>query len=230
MPPSPHKLTVLFDVDGTLVDSNDLHARAWVDAFAEAGITVEFAAVRRCIGMGGDKLMPAVSGLAEDSPQGASIAERRGAIFRERYLHDVKAFPGAADLVAAVKGSGLHAVAASSAKKEELTPLLRIAGADWLMDAKTSSDDADASKPEPDIVHAALARVKARPHDAILIGDTPYDVEAATRAGVEAIAFRSGGWGDADLGGAIAIYDGAWTLLEQFDRSALGVRARSGLN
>ena len=213
--------TILFDVDGTLVDSNDLHAHAWVEAFAEAGTAVKFAAVRRCIGMGGDKLMPAVSNISADSPAGTAIAERRGKIFRERYLPDVKAFPGAAELVAAVKEKGLHAVAASSAKEEELKHLLAIAGAEWLMDAKTSSDDADASKPEPDIIHAALARVKARPEEAIMIGDTPYDVEAATRAGVASIAFRSGGWTDADLRGAIAIYDGAWALLEQLDRSPL---------
>jgi phosphoglycolate phosphatase-like HAD superfamily hydrolase len=201
-----------------------------VDAFAAGGITVPFDIVRRCIGMGGDKLMPTVSGISEDSPLGASIAERRGKIFRERYLPDIKAFPRAADLVAAIKSIGLTAVAASSAKQEELTPLLEIAGAAWLMDAKTSSDDADASKPDPDIIHAALQRAKARPQGAVMIGDTPYDIEAAARAGVPCIAFRSGGWRDGDLRGAMAIYDGAWALLEQFDRSPLGVREPSGIN
>jgi HAD superfamily hydrolase (TIGR01509 family) len=218
---------VLFDVDGTLVDSNDQHARAWVDAFTEAGIVIPFERVRRCIGMGGDKLMPEVSGLTEDSARGSAIAKRRGEIFRERYLSSVQPFPGAADLVAAVKRAGLKAVAASSAQEQELKPLLAIAGAEWLMDAATSSDDADASKPDPDIIHAALSRVAAAPCEALMVGDTPYDIEAAARAGVRTVAFRSGGWNDTELRDAIAIYAGARDLLDQFDRSPLGVRRAS---
>ena len=212
---------VLFDVDGTLVDSNDAHAHAWVKAFADSGITVEFAHVRRCIGMGGDKLMPEVSGLKDDSPLGSQIAKRRGEIFTTEFLPKIRPFRDAARLVATVKDLGLTAVAASSAKKDELKPLLEIAGADGLMDAATSSDDAEESKPDPDIIQAALKRAKAAPAEAIMIGDTPYDVEAALRASVATIAFRSGGWSDADLAGAIAIYDGPWDLLEQLDQSPL---------
>ena len=215
---------VLFDVDGTLVDSNDAHASAWVRAFAEHGITVDPVSVRRSIGMGGDKLMPAVSDLQEDSPLGEKIAARRGAIFKTEFLPELEAFPGARDLVAAIKQRGYTAVAASSAAKEELAPLLKIAGADGLMDAETSSDDADQSKPAPDIVHAALQRAKAAPHEAIMIGDTPYDIEAARRAGVPAIAFRSGGWSDDDLKGAIAIYDGPRALLDAISDSPLEPR------
>ena len=213
---------VLFDVDGTLVDSNDAHASAWVKAFAEHGVTVDPVSVRRGIGMGGDKLMPAVSDLQEDSSLGEKIAARRGAIFKTEFLPKLEAFPGARDLVAAIKQRGYTAVAASSAAKEELVPLLEIAGADWLMDAETSSDDADQSKPAPDIVHAALQQAKAAPAEAIMIGDTPYDVAAARSAGVRIIAFRSGGWLDPDLAGAIEIYDGAWDLLARLDRSLLG--------
>jgi HAD superfamily hydrolase (TIGR01509 family) len=213
--------TVLFDVDGTLVDSNDAHARAWVDAFAEFGVTVDYAQVRRSIGMGGDKLMPEVSRLREDTPKGKAISERRREIFKEKYLPRIKAFPGARDLVAALKERGLTLVAASSAKKDELKPLLAIAGADVLLDAATSSDDAEESKPDPDIVEAALKQAKARPADAIMIGDTPYDVEAATRAGVRIVGFRCGGWGDADLRGAIAVYDGPADLLARLEQSPL---------
>jgi HAD superfamily hydrolase (TIGR01509 family) len=212
---------VLFDVDGTLVDSNDAHAHAWVKAFTEAGITVDFAHVRRCIGMGGDKLMPEVSGLAEDSPSGAKIAKRRGEIFTSEFLPKIQPFADAGRLVAAAKRLGLAVVAASSAKKEELDALLEIAGADRLMDAATSSDDAEESKPDPDIIQAALKRARAKPPEAIMIGDTPYDVEAARRAGVGIIAFRSGGWNDADLAGAIAIYDGPSDLVQQLDESPL---------
>jgi HAD superfamily hydrolase (TIGR01509 family) len=171
--------------------------------------------------MGGDKLMPAVSDLTEDSPRGARVASRRRDIFKEKYLPRVKALPGARDLVAAVKARGLTAVAASSAKKDELKPLLQIAGADALLDGATSSDDAEESKPDPDIVQAALKQAKAKPQQAVLVGDTPYDIEAAQRAGVRAVAFRSGGWSDADLDGAVAIYDGPADLLAKLDVSPL---------
>ena len=212
---------VLFDVDGTLVDSNDAHATAWVRAFADHDITVDPIEVRRCIGMGGDKLMPRVSGIEEDSPQGTAIAERRGEIFTTEFLPALKPFRDADRLVAKVKQLGLRAVAASSAQEDELTKLLKIAGAESLMDAKTSSDDADQSKPAPDIIHAALQRAKALPAEAVMIGDTPYDVAAARKAGVRVVAFRCGGWIDPDLVGAIEVYDGPWDLLARLDRSVL---------
>jgi HAD superfamily hydrolase (TIGR01509 family) len=212
---------VLFDVDGTLVDSNDAHAEAWVRAFSEFSIEVDFGEVRRCIGMGGDKLMPTVAGIQEDSAVGARIAARRSEIFKQHFLPNLRPFAGADSLVAAVRARGLTAVAASSAKKDELRALLRIANADSLMDAATSSDDAEESKPDPDIIVAALQRAKASPQEAIMIGDTPYDVEAALRAGVRVVAFRSGGWGDDDLKGAIAIYQGPLDLLRRFNTSPL---------
>ena len=217
--------TVLFDVDGTLVDSNDAHAEAWVKAFAEAGLDIEVHRIRRLIGKGGDKLMPEVSGIAEDSPQGKPIAERRKAIFKAECLPHLRPFAGAAELVAALKERDFTVVAASSAKKAELQPLLQVAGADWLMDALTSSDDAEESKPDPDIIQAALARVRAQPSEAVMIGDTPYDIEAAGRAGVQTIAFRCGGWDDESLAGAIAIYDGPWELVARLEASPLARRA-----
>jgi HAD superfamily hydrolase (TIGR01509 family) len=212
---------ILFDVDGTLVDSNDAHASAWVAAFAEAGITVDFAAVRRCIGMGGDKLMPEVRDLTEDTPEGKRVSKRRGDIFKAQFLGQLRPFRDAGALVTALKQRGFTVVAASSAKKHELQPLLEIAGAAEAMDAATSSDDAEESKPDPDILHAALERAGAAPQDAVMIGDTPYDLEAAARAGVPSIAFRSGGWADRDLRGAVAIYDGPWDLLARLDDSPL---------
>jgi HAD superfamily hydrolase (TIGR01509 family) len=219
----PHQVkAVLFDVDGTLVDSNDSHAAAWVKAFSEHGVTVDPIAVRRCIGMGGDKLMPAVSDLTEESPLGSQIAARRGEIFREQFLPGLKPFPDAAHLVEAVKALGLKAVAASSATKEDLLPLLEVAGAKALLDDWTSSDDADESKPAPDIVEAAVQRAKVDASEAVMIGDTPYDVVAARKAGVRVIAFRCGGWLDPDLSGAIEIYDGPGDLLARLERSLLG--------
>jgi len=212
---------ILFDIDGTLVDSNDAHAAAWVKAFADFGISTDLSQVRRGIGMGGDKLMPAVSDIEEDSPLGEKIARRRGEIFKKEFLLTLKPFPGASDLVAAVKARGLTAVAASSASKEDLKALLAIAGVERLMDDVTSSDDAEESKPAPDIIQAALKRAKAKPSEAIMIGDTPYDVVAARRAGVEIIGFRSGGWTDHDLQGVIATYDGPRDLLTRLESSAM---------
>jgi HAD superfamily hydrolase (TIGR01509 family) len=216
-----HRVAVLFDVDGTLIDSNDAHAAAWIKAFHERDITVDPALVRRCIGMGGDKLMPEVSGIEEDSPRGVEIAKRRGEIFTHEFLPQLRPFEGARDLVASIKARGYAVVAASSANKKDLKALLAVADTDALMDDATSSDDAEDSKPDPDIIHAALKKVKVSPSAAVMIGDTPYDIEAARRAGVQTIAFRCGGWRDADLRGAIAIYDGPLDLLNNIDTSPL---------
>jgi len=218
-PPAPTAL--LFDIDGTLVDSNDAHAHAWVKAFAEANVHVEFHNVRCAIGMGAEKLMPAVAGIEEDSPLGTRISHRRGEIFKSEYLPNLKPFRDAGPLVAAVQAHGLKALAASSAKRDELDALLHIAGAPSLIDHSASGDDAEQSKPDPDIVHAALMRAGVDASDAVMVGDTPYDIEAATRAGVRAIAFRCGGWSDAALDGATAIYDGPWDLLARLDESLI---------
>jgi HAD superfamily hydrolase (TIGR01509 family) len=223
--PEPCYSAILFDIDGTLVDSNDAHTQAWVKAFSEANITVDAAHVRRCIGMGGDKLMPTVSGIDEESPLGQRISSRRGEIFKTEHLPRLKAFPDASRLVAAFKERGFTVVAASSAKRDELSGLLKVAGAHALMDASTSSDDAEESKPDPDIIHAALDRAKASASSALMIGDTPYDLDAADRAGVRAIAFRCGGWEAAHLGAALEIHDGPADLLLKLD-SALGGRLK----
>jgi len=178
--------------------------------------------------------LPRVSGLAEDSPEGRRISERRGEIFLSRYLPAVRPFPAVPDLVARMRADGLRIVPATSAKRDELEALLAIAGAPELADAAASSDDVDRSKPDPDVVGAALTRAGAAAPDAILIGDTPYDVEAATRAGVGTIAFRCGGWSDAELAGSLAIYDAPADLLARYDESPLArddgplARARAG--
>lgn len=213
---------VLLDVDGTLVDSNDAHARAWVDAFAEFGREVAFERVRPLIGKGGDKLMPEVSGLDPESVEGTRLAARRAAIFRERYLPKVEAFPRATELLQRLHADGLTLVVATSAKKAELEPLLELCRATHLVTARTSSDDAENSKPDPDIVAAALARAKVPASDALMLGDTPYDIEAAARAAVDTIALRSGGWDDAALVRALAIYSSASDLLAHYDESPLG--------
>jgi len=216
--------TVLFDIDGTLVDSNDSHAHAWVEAFAAEGIRVEFASVRRCIGMGADKLMPAAAGIDRESPEGKRVAEQRAHIFTERYLPLLRPMPGGAELVQRVSDEGLAVVAASSAEREELGRLLEIAGVSHLFDDAASSSDAKESKPDPDIIHGALKKAGAGPDEAVLIGDTPYDVQAGQRAGVRTIAVRCGGWEDVDLAGAIAIYNGPADIVARYASSPLGDR------
>jgi len=203
----------IFDVDGTLINSNDAHARAWVAALAEVNIDVSFAQVRPLIGMGGDKLLPALAGIDEDSPLGKRIGERRGQIFMQEYFPAVRAFPKARELLKAMRGSGLELAVASSAKKEELKPFLELAGAQELVSATTSSSDAARSKPDPDIVSAALAQLQLDASRVLMVGDTPYDIEAAERAGLRTVAFRCGGHSDQHLSGAIAIYDDPADLL-----------------
>ena len=212
---------VLLDIDGTLVDSNDAHANAWVDVGREFGYAISFDEVRWLIGMGGDKVLPEVTGLQEDSAQGKKILERRGQIFRECYLPELKPFDGARALLERMSDDGYQLVVATSASEADLRGLLQQAGIADLIDTAAHSDDAEESKPAPDIVHAALARGRVQPSEAIMIGDTPYDIGAAQRAGVAIIAFLSGGWGADELRGAIELYDGPADLLARYSSSAL---------
>ncbi len=213
---------VLLDVDGTLIDSNDAHARSYVDAGREVGVELDFEEVRRRIGMGGDKLLPEVSELEEDRGKGKRIAERKTEIFREKYLPGLKPTPGARQLLHRLRDDGIKLVVATSAKEEEMREILEQAGVADLIQAATSSDDAERSKPDPDIVEAALEQGGFPADQTVMLGDTPYDVEAATRAGVRIVAVRCGGWGDAELEGAIAVYDHPADLLEHFDESPVG--------
>ena len=213
---------VILDVDGTLVDSNDAHADAWVDVFTEFGITVAYDAVRRSIGMGGDKLMPEVSGIAETSALGQRIAGRRAEIFKFKYLPGITAFPGVRDLVSRFRADGYELTVASSAKEDELDPLLEAAGVSDLIRKRTSSDDADRSKPDPDIVVAALQQAKVDRSRAVMIGDTPYDVAAAKRAGIEIVGVECGGWTREALAGAVEVYRDPADLLDRYTSSIFG--------
>ena len=212
-------IAVILDVDGTLVDSNGAHARAWVEAFKEEGIAVPFDRVRRAIGMGGDKLMPAVAGITEESPAGARISARRAERFKRAYLPHLRPFPRVRDLAARLANDGFALAVASSAKADELHPLLDIAGVADLIRRRTSSDDADRSKPDPDIVQAALEGTGADAAHTVMLGDTPYDVEAATRAGIAMVGLTCGGWTRADLCGAVEVYEDTADVLTKYDRS-----------
>jgi HAD superfamily hydrolase (TIGR01509 family) len=213
---------VIFDVDGTLVDSNDAHAQSWVDTFANAGYDVPFDVVRPLIGMGGDKLLPRTIGVKNDSAEGKKLSKQRGEIFREKYLPKLKALPGSRALVERVRSEGLKPIVATSAKDSELKGLLKAAEVEDLMEERATASDAKKSKPDPDIVEAAIEQSDIPADKLVMLGDTPYDIEAATRAEVRIIAFRSGGWSDQELKGAAEIYDGPADLLAHFDTSLIG--------
>ena len=216
-----HIHAVIFDVDGTLVDSNDAQARSWVDALKEFGYSVPYEKVRPLIGMGGDKVLPETIGVQKDSEKGKQISKRRSEIFKEKYLPNVKPFPDAQKLLDRMRKQGLKLAIATSAQPDELRPLLQIVGAADLIEDKISARDVKSSKPDPDVMQVALKRVGYPPNEVVMIGDTPYDIEAARKVGVGTIALRCGGWSDSDLAGAIAIYNDPADLLAHYDSSPL---------
>ncbi len=213
---------VLLDIDGTLVLSNDAHAHAWVDAFREYGIAVRFEDVRALIGMGADKVIPALSPRLEaDSGLGKQIADRRQQIFLSHYIREVGPAPGSRELCQALRDRGLTLPIASSAQAEELHGLLEVAQVADLVDPPNDRGKTPESKPAPDVVATALRRCGLKPESAVLLGDTPFDILAAARCGVATIAVRCGGWSDARLRDAIAIYDDPADLLAHLEDSPL---------
>ena len=210
---------VLLDVDGTLIDSNDAHARAWSDTLAEFGRPTAVERIRPLIGMGGDKLLPELLGVDADSDEGKRFSKRRGEIFRQAYVPHLRLTRGARELLQRFKHEGLCLTIATSAKDGELDTMLRQVGLEELVDEKTSSADVEHSKPDPDVVRAALEKSGFAPDEVVMLGDTPYDVEAAHRAGVEAVALLSGGWDADSLSAAAAIYEDPADLLRHFTAS-----------
>lgn len=205
--------TLLFDVDGTLIDSNDAHAVSWTQALHEHGVDVSVEDIRRMIGMGSDKILPAVAHVSEDLGDGRAIADRKKEIF-SALLPGLRATQGARSLLEFLRERQVELIVATSADDREMNALLRQADVDGLFPSRATKDDARASKPDPDIVRAALARSWARPEETMLVGDTPYDIEAAERAGIDAIALRCGGyWSDSSLSGARKIFDDPQALL-----------------
>jgi HAD superfamily hydrolase (TIGR01549 family) len=215
---------VIFDVDGTLVDSVDLHARAWQDAFHEFGLDIELEDIREQIGKGGDQLLPVFLTREEVDRDGPDLERHRSDILKARYLSEIKAFPKVPQLFQRIRADGIKIVLGSSAKSEELQVYKKIAGIEDLIDGETSSDDAEKSKPHPDVFQAAIAKLEGiSKSDIVVIGDSPYDAEAASKAGLRTIGFRSGGFEETKLldAGCIAIYDGPADLLARYDGSAL---------
>jgi beta-phosphoglucomutase-like phosphatase (HAD superfamily) len=215
---------VLFDVDGTLIDSNDLHATAWRETFLRYGVEVPLEEVRGQIGKGGDNLIPALLPPELVESKKEEIDAARGELFKRDYLPRVVPFPGVRALFERIYADGKKIVLASSAGGEEVDFHLGVIGASDLVHATTSKDDVKHSKPDPDIFAAALARVQPLgPGEVVVVGDSPYDMEAAAKLGIRTIGFRSGGFPDEDLlgAGAAELYNGAADLLARYDQSLL---------
>lgn len=213
---------VLLDVDGTLVLSNDAHAESWVEACSMHGVEISFDQVRWLIGMGGDKLLPALrADLNKDEGLGKAISEARTKLFLDKYAGKLRPALGARQLVEKIQSVGLETIVASSAKDTELKVLLRAAEVEDLLTKATTSSEVERSKPEPDIVKVALEKLDIAADQVLMLGDTPYDIEAAEKVGVGLIAVRCGGFSDDKLTGAVAIYDNPADLLEHWDESPL---------
>jgi HAD superfamily hydrolase (TIGR01509 family) len=213
---------VLCDLDGTLVDSNALHAEAWRRAFAHFGISVSFDQVLHQIGKGGDHLLPVFLSKDDIHRFGKELERYRKNLFQSEYFDQVKPFPSSRELLLKMKQAGLRVSVASSAGKEDLQRLKEIAQISDLVEEETSSDDAEKSKPEADIFQATLDQLGVAAKEALALGDTPWDVEAARKAGLGTIAVTSGGWSEEDLreAGALEVYRDVAQIAEQFEHSA----------
>ena len=214
---------LLCDMDGTLVESNWLHAEAWRLALAEMGIEVEKEDVRRQIGKGGDELIPVYVPWWKRRQVEEPLKRYRKYIFAKDFMQQVVALPRAREFLVRVKEAGIRVALASSAGKEELQTYKKIVDMEEITDEETSTDDAERSKPHPDIFEAALKKLKLPATKCMALGDTPYDAETAGKAGLRTIGVMTGGWSRAVLmeAGCVEVYESVAELLDKFEESAL---------
>jgi HAD superfamily hydrolase (TIGR01549 family) len=209
---------VLFDVDGTLVDSNDLHARCWIEAFAHFGKPVDYDTMFHQIGKGGDLLVPDLLSAREMQRFGEELKDFRGKLYKKKYLPDVKPFPGAREVFETLRGRGIKLALASSSNPDEVEYYTQLLGVGDLLEGSTSKKDAKLSKPSPEIFQAALDQLDGKPESALAVGDTPYDVLAAHRASMAVAAVLSGGFERELLGKAEFLFDDVREMVREIDR------------
>lgn len=215
---------VIFDLDGTIIDSNEAHVAAWDEAFRRFGKNFPFDRLRKQIGKGADQYLPEFLSPDELRTMGPEIAKCHTAIFKEKYLPGLRPFPKVRELFERIKREGKRIALASSGKKEEVRTYEKLARIEDLVESATTADDAEESKPAPDIFEAALKHLGDPPAAAVVaVGDTPYDVEAAKKAGIGTIAVLCGGFSESELrgAGAIAVYRDLADLLEHYNDSPL---------
>jgi HAD superfamily hydrolase (TIGR01509 family) len=215
---------IVFDVDGTLIDTVDLHAEAWQEAFRRYGKEADFAHIRAQIGKGGDQILPVFFSSEELARISTEITNFRQAIFKAKYLQRVRPFPMVRELFHRIKVDGKRIALASSAKQDELEGYERMTNIADLVDEATTSSDVERSKPHPDIFDAVLKKLQLEPHQAVAVGDTPYDAQAAGTAGIKTIGVLCGGFPEDDLraAGCVAVYKDPADLLQNYEQSLLG--------
>jgi len=214
--------TAILDIDGTLVDTNYQHALAWYRAFRRHGIVLPVWRIHRHIGMGGDQVIAALTDERTEDRLGDDIRAAEKELYFE-LIDEVEAMKGSRELIEELRRRGHAVVLASSAKADEVDRYLDLLDARELANGWTTSADVEATKPEPDLVKAALACADARPEEAVMVGDTPWDVHSARRAGVGTVAVLTGGFAIEELteSGAVAVFESVAELREALDRTPL---------
>ena len=206
---------IIFDVDGTLVDTVDFHAEAWRQAFSKFGLEIGFQEIRGQIGKGGDQLLPVFLSREQLDREGEEIEALRSRLFKRDYLPKVRGFPDVKELLETLSNHGAIVALGSSAKGEELEAYKKAAGIERLRLVEVTSDDAEKSKPHPDIFEVALQKTGTAAAGTLVVGDTPYDAQAAAKAGIRTIGVLCGGFDEALLrdAGAFEVYGGPTDML-----------------
>lgn len=222
-PPGGRRRGVLFDVDGTLIDSSYIHTVSWWGAFRQFGYDVPMASIHHCVGMGGDRLVDSLLPADRDTSEDREVMASHGALYAAHWPA-LRAFDGARELLGACHDAGLAVALASSARQKDLRVMKSILDSDAAIDGATSANDAKRSKPAPDILVAALNAIGVDAADAVLVGDAVWDMQAATALGIPAIGVTCGGTSAAGLreAGAVEVYDGPQDLLRNLAASAVG--------
>lgn len=216
---------VIFDVDGTLIDSNDLHAESWQRAFKHFGYDFSYDELRGQIGKGGDNYVPHFLSPEDYERVGKQVDEYKTELFKREYASHIKPFPKVRELFERIRDEGLRIALATSSKGDELEQYTKLLNIDDLLEHETSKDDAEHSKPHPDVFAAALEKLDLQARDAIAVGDTPYDAQASTKIGLRIIGVLCGGFPEGELrrAGCFAVYGEPADLLAKFDESPLNV-------